>query len=118
MEEELHARKALWQNLPQMPYVAGSGMMTLGVERDQDFDIAGADGSVGTVRLVDAGVGQSDVVENRLQFTFGNLLTQYGFDFVAKPRCILPPQSGAGAHRQPQQARVFFRAQVLSQKHK
>ena len=40
----------------------------LRIERDQDLGIAGANGPVGAVGLVDAGVGQTDVVENRLQF--------------------------------------------------
>ena len=90
----------------------------LGIERDQNLGIAGADGSVGTVGLVDAGVGQADVVENRLQLSVaGIFLVQSGFDLVAEARRLFHAQAGAGAHMQAQQSRIHLRKEVLPEEH-
>src|SRR5580700_2223565 len=99
-----------------MPNVARRRMMMLGIESDQDLRIAGANGSVRAVGLVDAGVRQTDVVENRLQFILWNLLPQYSLDLVTEPRCLFHAQSGTPAYMQAQLARVHLRKKVLSQK--
>src|ERR1700733_1067993 len=98
-----------------MPYVARRGVMMFGIESDQNLRIAGANRSVGTVGLVDAGVGQTDVVENRLEFIVRNLLPQNALDFVAEPRCLFHAQAGTPAYVQAQLARVHLREEVLSQ---
>src|SRR5216684_6296426 len=100
-----------------MPYVASGRMMMLGIECKQNLGIAGANGSAGTVGLVNAGVGQADVVENRLQLTPGNLLMEHGFDLVAKARRLFDSQTGTGANMQAQQAGIHLRKKVLSQEH-
>ena len=74
--------------------------MMLRVQRDENLGIAAADGSVGAVRLVDAGVGQTNVVEHRLQLAFRNLLAQHSFNFVAESGRLFHAQAGPRTYMQ------------------
>jgi hypothetical protein len=58
--------------------------MVLGVECDQDFGVAGAHGPVRSVRQVNAGVGQADIVENGLQLSLRDFPADDIFHFVAQ----------------------------------
>src|SRR4029077_9198303 len=102
LEEEFHARKAAWQYFAQMTDVVGGGMVMLGIKRDQNLGIAGTDRSIGAIGLIDAGVWQADVIENRLEFTIRNLLVQRCLDLVNEPRRLLHAQAGTGAYVQTQ----------------
>src|ERR1051326_4473248 len=76
LEEEFHSWKMLRQKLSQMPHERGLRRMMLGIEGDENFRVTTPDRPVGTVRLVDAGIGQADIVENRLQLPLRNLPTE------------------------------------------
>src|ERR1022692_533869 len=117
LEEELHSRKTLRQNLAQMADVPCRGMMMLGIESDQDLSVTGADGAIGTVGLINPGVRQTDVVEHRLQFTLWDLLAQHGLDFIAEPCCLFDAQARTPAYMQAQLARIHLREEVLAQEH-
>src|SRR5208282_3988078 len=99
-----------------MPDVPRRRMVMFRIESDQDLRIAGANRSVRTVGLVDAGIGQTDVVENRLQFILRNLLPQDALDLVAEPRRFFHPQPGTPAYVQAQLPRIHLWKEVLSQK--
>ena len=77
--------------------------------------VAAADGSSRAIRLVDSGVGQANIVENRLNLLARNLAVQFGFDLVAHACGLLHAQSGPGAHVQAQQSGIDLREEVLPQ---
>src|SRR5580704_2425859 len=115
LEEKLHSGKALRQYFAQVPHQSRGRRMMLRVERDQNLGVAGANGPIRTVGLVDTGVGQPDVVENCLQLTLGNLLAQRGFNFVTEFCGLFDAQPGTGAHMEAKLASVYLRKEVLSQ---
>src|ERR1039458_3841483 len=100
-----------------MAYVARGWAVMFGIERDQNLSVTASNGSAGAVGLIDAGVGQTDIVENRLQLIFRNFLVQHGLDFIAEPRSFFYAQASPGAYVQAQQACVYLREKILTQKH-
>src|SRR5258708_30834400 len=100
-----------------MADVVRGGMVMLGIQRYQNLSVTGADGSIGTVRLINAGVRQSDVVENRLQFAIRNLLMQRSLDLVDQARRFFHTQARASPHMQTQQSRVYLREKILPEEH-
>src|SRR6476620_2067828 len=71
--------------------------MMFRVQSDEYLGIAGPNRPIGTVGLVDAGVGQPDIVENGLQLSGRNLLAQECLNLIAETRRFLHPQSGTRA---------------------
>ncbi len=90
-------------------------MMMLLIQAHQNFSVAGADHAGVAVGQVDAGVGQPDVVEDRVQFVFGDLLPQIGFDLVAQARGFFHSQSGTRPHVKTHQAGIDAREEILAQ---
>ena len=82
------------------PNVTRSWVMMLGIERDQNFDIAGSDSSIGAVRLVDTRIRQTYIVEDRLSSSLRDLFTENCFDLVAEPGCFFHAQAGSSADMQ------------------
>ena len=83
------------QILAQMPGEVCRRNVVLGVQTDQNFRVAGANGSVRAIGLVDAGVGQTDVVENGLQLSSRDFLAQRTLHLVAEARRLFDAQSRA-----------------------
>src|SRR5450755_1192731 len=92
--------------------------MMLRIECDQNFSIAGSDGSVGTIRLIDPRIRQSNIVQDRLQFLLRNFLPQNILNFVAKPRRLFHAQARASANMQAQLPGVHLREEVSPEEHK
>src|SRR5437879_3677671 len=115
LEKELHTRETPRQEFPQMPRQVGCWLMLLGIQCNQNLSIARADRPVGTIRLVDAGIRQPNVVENGLQLSLRNFCAQRVLDLIAQTSCLLDPQSGTSANVQPQQPCIHLGKEVLSQ---
>src|ERR1700733_5471432 len=90
----------------------------LRVERDQDLGVAGPDRSAGTIRLIDARVRQPDIIQDRLQLSLRNLLTQSAFNFVAQSGRLFHPQSGACTYVKAEQSRIDLGKEILPEERK
>src|SRR5581483_3377921 len=99
-----------------MPRQVRCGRVMLGIERDQNLRVARANGAARTVRLIDAGIRQSDIVENRLKLPGRNLFTQRILDLVAKTRCFFDSQSSASPDVQAEKSSVHLREEILAKK--
>src|SRR6185436_888590 len=71
-EVEGHAGEGLRERPPQGPDVVGGGAM-LGLQRDEDVGIGGADDTGRAVHPVDAAVRKSDVVDDHVELAGGDL---------------------------------------------
>src|SRR5215467_9778325 len=91
--------------------------MLLRVQADQDFRIARAKRSTRTVRLVNAGIWQADIVEHCLQLSPWNLLSERTLDLIAQAGRLFYAQSRTTSHMKPQQSGIDLREEVLSKKH-
>ena len=116
LEEKLHTGKLPRQTLAQLADVVRCGMMVLLIQAHQDFRVAGADHAGIAVGKIDAGVRQPDVVEDRDQFVFRDLLPQILLDFIAKPCGFFHPQSGAAANVEPHLPGIDAGEEILAQK--
>ncbi len=115
LEEEFHAGKLPRQTFAQPANVVRRGMMMLLVQAHQNLRVAGANDAGVAVRKIDTGIRQPDVVENRDQLVFRNLLPQVLFDFVAQPRRLLHAQAGTAANVKPHLAGIDAGEEILAQ---
>src|SRR5262245_21922770 len=114
LEKELNSGKSKRQILAQLLYIIRSRMMVLLIQRNKNLGIGCAYRSTGAVRRVDRAERQADVVENRDQFVFGNLIPQKLLNFIAEPRRFLDSRSGTAAHVQAKDTCVHCGKEVLA----
>src|SRR6185437_6909077 len=115
LKEEFRSRKIKWKVFTQFLYVLFRWPMMLLVERDQDFGVGCTDSSARAVGGVDRAERNPDVVENRDQLVFRNLLAQNFFHLVAQPCGLLYARAGAGAHVKAKDSSIDAGKEVLSQ---
>ena len=115
LEEELHSRKAARQFLAQRADVSRRGVVMFRIQSHQDFRVAGADHAGIAIGEIEARIGQPNIVEDRHQFIFGDLLVQVFLNLIAEPGGLFHAQSGTGPHVQPHQAGIHRREEVLAQ---
>ena len=72
----------------------------IGVKAEQDFGIAGTDDSRVAVGQVNAGVGQSDVIQHGCNFALRQILMQELFDLVTDASRLLDSKTSAAAEVQ------------------
>ncbi len=113
-EVERHAGKSARQVAADRRDVI-RGRPVIGLERDHDVGVRGADGARGRVRQVDGAVGQADVVEDRVHLARRDDLPDGGFDQVGEPRGLLDAGAGLGAHVQDELAAVGVGEEVLAE---
>src|SRR5579859_6780771 len=116
LKEEFHSWKMFRQKLSQMPHERGLRRMMLRIKGDENFRVTTADRPVGTVRLVDAGIGEADIVQNSLQLSRRNFPAECILNLVAQSCRLFHAQSGAGPDVQPQQPGIHIREEVLPEK--
>src|SRR5579864_3930189 len=115
LEEELHAWEMPRQEFPQMPRQVGCRLMLLRIQCNQNLSITRADRPVRTIRLVDAGVRQPDIVQNGLQLSLWDFCAQRVLDLITQASCLLDAQTGTSADMKPQKSGIHLGKEVLSQ---
>src|SRR5260221_350017 len=69
--------------IAKFKHVIGSGVMTF-VQGGEDVGVTRADEAGSGVHVIDAAVGQADVVGDGVEFAAGDTAADGGFDFVAE----------------------------------
>src|SRR5208337_4535399 len=77
------------------------------LELHQDFAVGGPDGAGIAVSHVDTGVGQTDIIQHRVQIFFRDGLANYLVDLVGQPCGLLDAEARPRAQVQPDLARVY-----------
>src|SRR5690242_9112514 len=116
LKEKLDAGEAVRQGLAKFFDVVAGGPAALGLELNEDFGVAGADGAGIAVAQVDAAVRQTDVVEHRDNLFSRNGLANHLVDFIGEARGFFNPQAGARAHVQANLAGIDGRKEVAAEK--
>src|SRR5271157_3319704 len=114
LEEKLDARKAARQFFTQSADVLPGGMVMLRIQTNQDFRVAGANHAGIAVRKIDARIRQPNVVEDRHQFVFWDLLSKILLDVIGQPRRFFNAQPGTGPQMKPHQTGVNRREEVFA----
>ena len=98
----------------EFTHVVGGGVVIF-VEGDEDVGVAGADEAGRGVHVIDAAVGEADVVGDGVEFAVGNDAADGGFDFVAELGGFFDAGAGFCAEVEDELAAVRAGEEILAE---
>src|SRR5208337_1286110 len=84
--------------------------------RNQNLGIASPNHTRTGVGEIDAGVGDADIVQHRLQLFLRNLAAQHPLHFITQTRGLFYAQTGPGTKVETDQAGIHLRKEIPPQK--